>query len=102
LARADGSAAVPLTPITTFAGGTGIQPFWLQLPESPRLRPHEGEVAAILRIPIADLRREGIYQPIPHPFREGAQTMAYVWRGEIIWGATARIIDEFLQKLDNA
>ncbi|MBX6771640.1 MAG: CoA pyrophosphatase [Chloroflexi bacterium] len=87
---------VPLTPVATLSSGIVIQPFWVRLPASPRLRRSSAEVAKILRIPLRDLRQPSTLRPIPHPHRPGEVTPAYVWHGEIIWGATARVITELL------
>ncbi|HLH74023.1 MAG TPA: CoA pyrophosphatase [Chloroflexota bacterium] len=88
--------AIPLAPVTTLSSGIVILPFWVRLPRSPRLRATPEEVAAILRVPLVDLRRPGILQPIPHPRRPNESTRAYVWHGQVIWGATAQMLDELL------
>lgn len=93
--------AVALTPVATLATELVIQPFWVRLPDSPRLRRHRAEVAAILRIPLADLRRPGARSSVPHPRRPGVEVPAFVWRGEVIWGATLRSLDELIDRLDN-
>jgi 8-oxo-dGTP pyrophosphatase MutT (NUDIX family) len=88
--------STPLTPVTTLSSGIVIQPFWVRLPSSPRLHASVDEVEAILRVPIESLRAPGVLRPISHPRRPNEETLAYVWRGHVIWGATARMIEELL------
>jgi 8-oxo-dGTP pyrophosphatase MutT (NUDIX family) len=94
----DAAIGQPLTPVTVVSTGVVIQPYWVPLAVSPRLKPAAEEVEAILRVPLTDLCAPGIFRPISHPRREGEQIMAYVWRGQTIWGATAQTIKELLQK----
>jgi 8-oxo-dGTP pyrophosphatase MutT (NUDIX family) len=85
-----------LLPVGTITSGIVIQPFWVELPASPRLLPAPDEVDAILRVPLAELRSPGVFGWAPHPRRPGDVTPAFTWRGEVIWGATARTVVELL------
>lgn len=89
--------ATSLTPVTTLSSGIVIQPFWVRLPASPRLWVSANEVEEVLRVPLEALRATGVLQPIPHPRRPNEQTLAYVWRGHVIWGATAQTVGELLR-----
>jgi 8-oxo-dGTP pyrophosphatase MutT (NUDIX family) len=91
-----------LTPVQVLSTGVLIEPYWVEVATSPRLKPAAEEVEAILRVPLAELGAPGVLRPIPHPRREGEQVMAYVWRGHTIWGATAQTIAELLRKTDIA
>lgn len=91
--------ATPLTPVTTISGGIVIQPFWVRLPSSPRLERSPDEVEAILRVPLRDLRGPGALRSIPHPGRPTEGTLAFVWREQAIWGATAISLRELLDDL---
>lgn len=80
-----------ITPVVAVTSSEG-DPFW------NRLVPQESEVARILRVPLnslADTRAErevdvrGSRLPVP----------SYAIHGEIIWGATAMILSEFLELL---
>lgn len=88
---------VPFATVRTLSSGIDILPFWVRLPVSPRLRAAPDEVERILRVPLRRLLDPGVQRPIPHPARPSEQTMAYVWREQIIWGATARMLDELLR-----
>lgn len=90
---------VPLSPVGTLSNATWIQPFLVRLPSSPRLRPSADEVAAILRIPLAELRLASAQRTIPHPRRTDVEVPALAWRGEIIWGATLRTLQELLDRV---
>jgi 8-oxo-dGTP pyrophosphatase MutT (NUDIX family) len=90
--------ATSLTPVTTLTSSIVIEPFWVTLEVSPRLRPDAGEVAAVLRIPLADLRRPGARRFVPHPRRPGVQVPCYVWRGHEVWGATFQTLDELINQ----
>jgi len=88
--------AIPLRPVTTLTSGIVIQPFWVTLDLRPRLRPDPREVAAVLRVPLADLRRPSARQVIPHPRRPGVQVPCFVWRDQTIWGATFQTVEELV------
>ncbi len=90
-------AAVPLTPVATLSSGIIIQPFWVRLPASPRLQVSASEVDEVLRVPLDALRAPGALQPIQHPRRPNEMTLAYVWHGHVIWGATAQMLGELLR-----
>ncbi|HVC33357.1 MAG TPA: CoA pyrophosphatase [Chloroflexota bacterium] len=92
--------SVPLTPVSTLSSGIVIQPFWVRLPASPRLRAAADEVDAILRVPLQDLLAPGILRPIAHPRRPEEQTPAYVWHDQVIWGATAQTVGELLRRCE--
>jgi 8-oxo-dGTP pyrophosphatase MutT (NUDIX family) len=89
-------SATPLARIQTLSSDILIQPFWVHLATSPRLRRSPEEVAAILRVPLRDLLAAGSQRFVPHPRRPDEHTLAYVWRGEVIWGATAITLRELL------
>ncbi len=89
--------ATPLTPVRTLSSGIEILPYWVRLSQSPRLRAAADEVERILRVPLRTLLKPGVLRPIPHPRRPAEQTMAYVWRDQVIWGATAQTVGELLR-----
>ena len=91
--------ACPLTVVETFVSGIIIQPFWLQLPASPRLRADPSEVEEILRVPIEDLQAPRALRSMPHPRFPDREMLAYHWNGSVIWGATARTVREVVDRL---
>ncbi len=90
-----------LQPVPTIATGFGVYPFVGLIEPGHRWEPSAGEVAEILELSLPDLRagygrermlRRGI------PFR----TDVYVVGDHLIWGATARILGDLLERLDRS
>jgi 8-oxo-dGTP pyrophosphatase MutT (NUDIX family) len=88
-----------LPPVGTFVTGYKVHPFVGLIPEGLRFRPNPNEVAAVLLFRIEELRagfamrrlvRRGL--PIRTPTYEVAE--------HLIWGATARILGELLERLE--
>ena len=80
-------------------------------PDSP-LEPQLGEVAALLRVPISDLRRITPRKEVRLEPPQGGrwpvevvsprQILHYDWRGVDIWGMTAFVIEDLLMLLDSS
>lgn len=90
-----------LQPMPTIATGFAVYPFVGLIEPGHEWEPSAGEVAAVLELTLEDLRagfgrkrllRRGI------PFR----TDVYVVGEHTIWGATARILSDLLERLDVA
>jgi 8-oxo-dGTP pyrophosphatase MutT (NUDIX family) len=88
-----------LPPIGTFVTNYKVHPFVGRVPEEVALSPNPLEVASLLRFSVVELRRSfemkrlikrGI--PIRTPTYEIGETL--------IWGATARILGDLLERLD--
>ncbi|HEX6117789.1 MAG TPA: CoA pyrophosphatase, partial [Solirubrobacterales bacterium] len=88
-----------LPPIGTFVTNYKVHPFVGLIPAGAPVEPSPGEVAAILHLQLDALRdayamrrlvRRGV------PFR----TPTYEVGRHMIWGATARILETFLERLD--
>jgi 8-oxo-dGTP pyrophosphatase MutT (NUDIX family) len=86
-----------LRPTSTRVTNYVIHPFvaWI----TPRARWHASpaEVSAVLELPLRALS-EGAQQIELTRAERTFQTDAYLLRGHVIWGATARIIDELLSR----
>jgi 8-oxo-dGTP pyrophosphatase MutT (NUDIX family) len=98
LPRDQASVIGELPAISTFATGYLIHPFVATIPAGTAWQPSPREVDAVLELPLqevrdgrtmAELERRGI------TFR----TDAYVVDEHLIWGATARIIEDLLERL---
>jgi 8-oxo-dGTP pyrophosphatase MutT (NUDIX family) len=96
-ARVDVVGALP--PVGTFVTGYKVHPFVGLIPEDLRFEPNPDEVAAVLMFRLEELRagfamrrlvRRGV------PFR----THTYEVREHMIWGATARILADLLERLE--
>lgn len=86
----------------TFVSGYVVSPFVGWLDDEPELSRNPGEVAEILMVPVADLaediRNEAGFEHAGRTY----PTEAWVWHGRVIWGVTARVIRQFLERLAEA
>jgi 8-oxo-dGTP pyrophosphatase MutT (NUDIX family) len=88
-----------LPPIGTFVTNYKVHPFVGVISDPPELDPNPGEVAAVLRFRVSQLRdgfamRRLVRMGVP------IRTPTYELGGHLIWGATARILSELLQRVD--
>jgi 8-oxo-dGTP pyrophosphatase MutT (NUDIX family) len=88
-----------LPPVGTFVTSYKVHPFVGLIPEGLELRPNPAEVEAVLHLSLADLvagydKRRIVRRGMP------LRTDTYVVEDHLIWGATARILGEFLRRLD--
>jgi 8-oxo-dGTP pyrophosphatase MutT (NUDIX family) len=88
-----------LPPVGTFVSGYRIFPFVGTIERPAQLRPQESEVARILEFTLPELRaghemkrliRKGV--PVKMP--------TYTVDGHLVWGATARIVQQLLARLE--
>ncbi len=70
-----------------------ITPFVGLIPWPYPLRLNKEEAEEIMEVPVAALLDKGIRQLERH---NDVMATAYHYRGKVIWGATARILDQFL------
>jgi 8-oxo-dGTP pyrophosphatase MutT (NUDIX family) len=87
-----------LPAISTFATNYLIHPFVGQLAASQRWEVSPREVDAVLELPLSELEQSRTRTPIE---RRGItfETDAYIPDGNIIWGATFRILENLLERL---
>ncbi|MET0557488.1 MAG: CoA pyrophosphatase [Solirubrobacterales bacterium] len=90
-----------LPPTSTFVTNYRVQPFvgWVAEPAELDLRPNPSEVETVLTFSL-ELLREG-YE-MRRLVRRGVpiRTPTYEVEGQLIWGATARILGDLLERLD--
>jgi 8-oxo-dGTP pyrophosphatase MutT (NUDIX family) len=94
-----------LPPVSTFVTGYLIHPFVGLIPAGrssiggQRWRPSPREVDAVLELPLRTLRESRTRTPME---RRGIsfETDAYIVAEHLIWGATARILDELYEQID--
>lgn len=91
-----------LDSVPTFVTGYVIAPFVGWLREEPELKPNPYEVAEVLHVPISNLTDEIRSEPGFEHNGRTFPTEAWVWRDQVIWGATARVLRLFLERLSEA
>ena len=94
-----------LRPIVTFASGSAIWPVIGLVPTMPTLVGAPGEVDRVFSVALADLLADGAF--LEEQWRRGTSVPGvsddgyfpiYLYRvpGDVVWGATARILTELL------
>jgi 8-oxo-dGTP pyrophosphatase MutT (NUDIX family) len=98
LARSSVELLGELPAISTFATNYLIHPFVGQIPASQRWEVSPREVDAVLELPLYELQQSRTRTPIE---RRGLtfETDAYIPDGNVIWGATFRILENLLERL---
>jgi 8-oxo-dGTP pyrophosphatase MutT (NUDIX family) len=87
-----------LPPVGTFVTGYRVFPFVATIERPARLHPAEAEVARILEFSLRELVAG---HEMKRLVRKGVpiKTPTYTVDGHLIWGATARIVQELLERL---
>lgn len=102
LGRDDVRVIGELDAVPTFVTGYVVTPVVGWLDRLPVLEANPHEVKEILEVPISHLVDENRVEPgHPHQGRD-LPTEAWLWEGHVIWGATARILRNFLNHLAEA
>jgi len=88
-----------LPPTSTIASGYAIYSFVGLITANPGWLPSTSEVAAVIELPLSAVASGYGRRRLS---RRGAQIRAdtYVVNGHVIWGATARIVSDLLDRLD--
>ncbi len=97
LAPSDAIALGSLSPIATVTNFY-VEPYVAAIPQPYVFRPQEAEIAELLEVPVAALMDPAILEKKPFPGRE--ELVLFYHHGEnVIWGATARMLEELLEAL---
>jgi 8-oxo-dGTP pyrophosphatase MutT (NUDIX family) len=98
LARDAVSLLGELPPVSTFATNYLIHPFVGLIPAGQRWQMSPREVDAVLELPLHALQASRTRTRME---RRGIsfETDAYILDGHLIWGATARILEDLLKRL---
>ncbi len=97
IAPADALALGQLTPIVTITSFY-VEPYVAAIPQPYIFRPAEAEIAEVLEVPLPALLDPAILEKKPLPGRE-RPVLFYHYGPHVIWGATARILEELLAVL---
>jgi 8-oxo-dGTP pyrophosphatase MutT (NUDIX family) len=100
LPRGDVQVLGELPSTSTFATNYLIQPFVGRIAASRRWRPSPREVDAVLELPVSALR-EGRTRTRLQRRGFTFETDAYIVGEHVIWGATARILEHLLERLES-
>ena len=98
LAPADVELVGALPSVHTRVTGILIVPFVGLLHAPPRFTPNEAEIAEILEFPLAQLMAATTEREFEFESRR-FRTFVFDMEGQVIWGATARILHSFLELL---
>jgi 8-oxo-dGTP pyrophosphatase MutT (NUDIX family) len=87
-----------LEPLRTFTTGVVIFPFVGLLDDRPEFTPNPAEIAEILEVPLSRLME---VEREVNMSSDGATYFGFVYEldGRTIWGATARILHTFLERV---
>jgi 8-oxo-dGTP pyrophosphatase MutT (NUDIX family) len=96
VARVDIDVVGALEPFLTYTTGYWVMPFVGLLRPDQRLEPSPAEIAEVIEVPLSDLVR--IEREVEW-HREGWSWTGFVYEvdGHTIWGATGRMLHEFLE-----
>ncbi len=77
-----------------------VSPFVGALPYPTAFTPHPGEVESIIEVPVSYLLDPMVVEERPVKWKgKDVLTLVYHYKGHAIWGATARILADFLTAL---
>ena len=85
-----------LDDVLTFASGYIITPFVAFVSDSCRYRLSRDEVEEIIEIPFSSLHGKREQNQGAIAGSDAVYSSVYHYQGQVIWGATARILDQFL------
>ena len=99
LSPAEVELAGALPPVGTFVTGYRVFPFVGVIAPGQRWTPQESEVAQVLELSLADLVRG---HEMKRLLRKGVpiKMPTYTVAGNFVWGATARIVESLLGRLE--
>jgi 8-oxo-dGTP pyrophosphatase MutT (NUDIX family) len=97
LGREDAIRLGSLSPIVTVTNFY-VEPFVAAIPQPYVFRPQESEIAEVLEIPIVPLMDPAALEKKQLPGRE-EPVLFYRHEDQVIWGATARMLEELLEAL---
>lgn len=84
----------PIVTVTHFY----VEPFVAAIPQPYAFEPQAAEIAEVVEAPIAALMRPEVLEKRPFPGRE-EPVLFYHYETHVIWGATARILEELLESI---
>jgi len=96
----DSYIALPLTPLHIPVSGFVVHPFIAVLDFTPTFNPEPNEVEYLIEVSLQKLKDPSVLKIKKMPIRGMEVNVPYYdIQGEVIWGATAMIVAEFLDLL---
>ena len=93
-----------LTPLTTYTSRAFVSPFVGVLATRPWLRPNPTEVEVVFDVALADLLADGVHRTEEWGLggEENRELHFFHLPGDIVWGATGRLLFEMLTRVTAA
>jgi 8-oxo-dGTP pyrophosphatase MutT (NUDIX family) len=90
-----------LSSLATVGTGAAMTPFVGVLSGPPRLRPNPAEVARAFSVPLVELMAPGVYHEERWVLEGFSERSIHVFEvpGDTVWGATARVLRELLDRV---
>ncbi len=85
-----------LTPMLTYTSSSFVNPFVGVLAGRPELRANPTEVEVVFDVALADLLADGVYRAERWGLDEERELHFFELPGDIVWGATGRLLVELL------
>jgi hypothetical protein len=83
--------------MATFTSHYIISPFVAMIPYPYQFKPNSREVAEIIEVPLSTLQdKNNFKEAFELYYGELTPVYSYEYQGHLIWGATARILKQFL------
>jgi 8-oxo-dGTP pyrophosphatase MutT (NUDIX family) len=88
-----------LAPTGTMVTRYRVYPFVGMIEPGQTWAPHEWEVAKVLELPLLELRQARQWRPLLQ-YKLPVPTVSFVIDDHLVWGATARMLDQLLRRLE--
>ncbi|HVM63220.1 MAG TPA: CoA pyrophosphatase [Acidimicrobiales bacterium] len=88
-----------LTPMLTYTSSSFVNPYVGVLPGRPELRANPTEVEVVFDVALADLLADGVYRAEQWGLDEERELHFFALPGDMVWGATGRLLVELLVRV---
>jgi 8-oxo-dGTP pyrophosphatase MutT (NUDIX family) len=88
-----------LTPMLTYSSSSFVNPFVGVLPGRPELHANPTEVDVVFDVALAELLADGVYRAEQWGLAEERELHFFALPGDMVWGATGRLLVELLRRV---
>ncbi|HZQ57340.1 MAG TPA: CoA pyrophosphatase [Acidimicrobiales bacterium] len=88
-----------LAPMLTYTSSSFVNPFVGVLAERPHLHANPTEVEVVFDVALADLLADGVYRAEQWGLEAERELHFFELPGDMVWGATGRLLVELLQRV---